>query len=174
MATTFKRIQTLIQKANIKNKWETIDELSEYIRGEKIKDFQTKKGKSTDIENFMKIGTIIKLIRFSEELELMERDPSGEIKLTLQGKKALKSDDNFKSQIKSSVKSLLVDRNAPLNIIIATAKKIQPPEYPDASSIFNNLPSGTDVSEKELRSILFLYALAEGIERKTKVMYISN
>ena len=174
MATTFKRIQTLIHQANNEKKWADSDELAEYVRAQKIKDFQTKKGKSSDIENYMKIATIKRLIRFAEELELIDKASNGELKLTMQGIKALKSDDNYKSQIKSSVKSLLVERNAPLNKIIDTAKKIQPPEYPDASTIFKNLPAGTDVSEKELRSILFLYALAEGINRKTKVMYITS
>ena len=174
MATTFKRIQTLIQKANSKNKWKTIDKLSESIRKLKIKDFQTKKGKSTDIENYMKLGTLRRLINFTAELNLLEKSSTGEIELTLQGKKALLSDENFKRQIKSSVKSLLVNRNAPLTDIIETSKKIQPPEFPDASTIFNYLPASTDISEKELRSILFLYALADGIDRKTKVMYISK
>lgn len=174
MATTFKRIQTLIQQSNKEKSWNDIDDLAEFIRKQKTKEFQTKKGKSTDIENYMKIGTLRKLIRFTVDLELLERDSTGNLKLTLQGKKAMKSDEDYKSQMKSSVKNLLTERNAPLTVIKETAKKIQPPEYPDATTIYNKLPQGTDITEKELRSILFIYALADGIDRKTKVMYISN
>ena len=174
MATTFKRIQTLIQQSNKQKSWNDIDELAEFVREQKIKEFQTKKGKSTDIENYMKMATLRKLIRFTVELELLEQESAGDLKLTLQGKKAIKSDEDYKSQMKSSVKNLLTDRNAPLTVIKDTAKKIHPPEYPDATTIFNKLPKGTDITEKELRSILFIYALADGIDRKTKVMYISN
>ena len=39
MATTFKRIQTLIQQSNKQKSWNDIDELAEFVREQKLKEF---------------------------------------------------------------------------------------------------------------------------------------
>lgn len=174
MATTFKRIQTILLQSDEQKTWSSSDDLVEHIRNKKLREFQTKKGSSVDIDNYMKKSTLGRLIDYALELGLLDKSSDGQIQLSTQGRTAITNDDSYKLQIKSSVKSLLTKRDAPLTTIKSVAKDIRPPEFPDASTIFKNLPSSVNITEKELRSILFLYALAEGIDRKTKVMYITR
>lgn len=173
MATTFRKINLILENINKKNDWDSKDDLSETIRSKKLYEFKVK-GDGSDIDHFMKIKTINKLIELVIELEFVEFiGKTSRIKISEKGTKSLISIDDYKLQLKSSLKSYLDRKNISISEINKTIKKIQLPDVPDISTIYAKLPDSKRISEKELRTAMFMYALAEGIKRNTKVIYVN-
>lgn len=172
MATTFRRINLILENANKRTSWDSKDELSETIRHKKLYEFKVK-GDGTDQEDFMKTKTISRLIDLIVDLDFIENiDDTPGIRITERGVKSLKSTDDYKLQLKSSLKSHLDRKKISISEINDTIKKIQLPDVPDIATIYAKLPDSKRITEKELRTLMFMYALAEGIKRNTKVIYV--
>lgn len=172
MATTFRRINLILEYANKRPSWDSKDELSETIRQKKLLEFKVK-GDGTDQEDFMKTKTISRLIDLIVDLEFIENiDDNPGIRITERGVKSLKSTDDYKLQLKSSLKSHLDRKKISIAEINDTIKKIQLPDVPDIATIYAKLSDSKRITEKELRTIMFMYSLADGITRNTKVIYV--
>jgi len=173
MATTFKKIKTLIEFSKNNNVWNSDNTLAEKLIETRNRDFKTS-GNGFKERDYMKMKTLKKLISFSIELELLEKTGHGdELRITDKGEKALLSEDSYKEQITSSVKNYLDSKRVPLTEIMDTVDKIKLPELPDITTIYNNLKDKSQITEKELRKAMFLLALSEGVDRKIRVIYLN-
>lgn len=173
MATTFKRIKTLIEFSKNNSVWNSDNILASELIQTKNKDFKTS-GNGFKEKDYMKMDTLKKLIGYTIELDLLEKTGQGdELRITDKGKKALLSDDTYKKQITSSVKNYLDTKRVPLTEILDTVDNIKLPELPDITTIYNNLKNKSQITEKELKKAMFLLSLSEGIDRKIKVVYLN-
>lgn len=174
MATTFKRIHIALQQASKRSKWNDEGALAKHIRNQRLRIYKIR-GDGSSIDDYMKEDTIAQLILFMKDLELCKKTRDNILLLTSKGKKCLDSEEKFKRQIRSSVKSFLQSESLPMEVILEEMTKIKLPEVPDARTIFERIKDRDHkVDEKLLRKVLFLYACAEGIERKLRIHYESK
>ena len=171
MATTFLRINLALIQASRRNEWENKQQLAKKIREAKPREFKVR-GDGSSIDHYMKDNSIVQLLDLMIELELLENYAEEKLRLSRKGKNCIKSVEKLKSQVRSSVKSLLQNKRLPLDVIKKEIKKIQLPEVPDAENISERLKKvNHSVSKELLRRLLFLYACADGIKRKMHVHY---
>lgn len=170
MGTTYARIWSAMREATNKTEWDSYAELAHDIREKKLSDFRVR-GEGDNIEDYMRESSIRRLLRFMEELGLILQT-DGSVTLTENAKRSLATEDAYKRQIRSSVKNYLEEHALPLDDILAVIREVQLPEVPDAQTIYTKLVDRDHrVTDDRLRTLLYLYSLADGIERITRVHY---
>ncbi|MFA8436446.1 MAG: hypothetical protein ACEPOZ_18205 [Marinifilaceae bacterium] len=174
MATTFSRLKKLTEIANRQNQWSSKFSLATTIQEEKTYEFKTS-GTGNEAKDYMKADTLKRLTNLAIDLDLLEQDRiSKEVHVSEMGKKAILSNENYKQHIKMSVQNYLKTKKVPIDTILESAEKIKLPKLPDISTIHESLENRNLISEKQLRTAMYLYALADGIERKSKVIYVKK
>ena len=173
MGTTYSRIYTILQKSKIEKGWFEIDDFANSLKKRKLKDFKVR-GEGNSIDDYMKKESIKKLINLMESLSLVKYN-SDKTKMSLseKGKRCLNSEEQYKLDIRSSIKSLLENKdNLPaFSEISNTIQSIKLPNIPDTDTIYEHLKNKEQINLEILRRLLFLFACADGIVRKTSCYY---
>ena len=171
MATTYDRMRIALQKAGEQDSWPNERDLAEAIRTSRPPEFKMR-GDGSSEDDFMKAPSITRLIRFAADLGLIQRSGSNEsVSLTASGRRSLQSDGTYRRQIQSSAKSLLEAKGASLDVLETEINGVALPDVPDADTLFERMEPQVDLTEDDLRRLLFLLACAEGIDRVTRVHY---
>lgn len=173
MAATYDRIMAILQQASRRDTWVSVTELASNLRQRRLSAFRIR-GDGTSIEHFIQQSSMESLLRLCIDLDLLEQDMEGSIKVPGRSLTAIESEEAFARQIRSSVKSYLQNHSAPLETILSVIAKIKLPDVPDAKTIyesFEKLTPKPNLNEDDLRKVLFLLALADGLARKVRVHY---
>jgi hypothetical protein len=161
--------------ANLKRKKFTdIYELSEYVASQKLDAFEVPTSGGGQ-PKFCSPAAVRKTIRFAMRLKLVgEMKEEGEAGcfLTSDGVTAARNEASFANILGSQVITFLNEKGLGIQRIHDIIGKIEPPDVPDADTIFAKGKSGsTGLDEDEFRRILYLLYLCEKLDRRPKYLY---
>jgi hypothetical protein len=140
---------------------------AEYLHKEKLDAFEVPtKGKQ---KKYCGPGTIRKTISVAAKLGLIDNNS---FELTSEGSAAAKSVNNFRSILGAQILGYLDDNKFGIQQVLDTIDSLEPPDLPDATTIFENgKTKETKIDEQEFRKLLYLLYLCEKLDREIKHLY---
>jgi len=174
MSTTYDRVRAGLQHAKRRQSWASLTELITDILERKSPAFR-RSGDGTDRAAYLRPAAIRTVLRWATTFGLLEEDNEGAIRLTDKGLVAAESDDEaFARQIRAAVKSYLESHGLPLDVVLELIDGIMLPDVPDAERIADRAAQRQpppDLSNAELRTLLFMLSCAAGLDRRVRVFY---
>ena len=174
MSTTYERMRAGLQHAKRRRSWASITELITNIQESRSPAFR-RSSDGTDRGIPLKPASIRSALKWGITFGLLEEDSEGTVRLTDKGWTAAESDDDgFARQIRAAVKSHFENHGLPLDVVLELIDGITLPDVPDAETIANRAARRQpppDLSNAELRTLLFMLSRATGLDRRVKVFY---
>lgn len=172
MATTYQRLRKILDVATQETTWESEQTLAKEVRRRRFRAFRLR-GDGKKVEDHMQVASIQRLVRLLNDFGLLRESSDGGVSVSSKGNAASRDDKSFKKRICPDVVSYLKRHGCSLKMLAGVVADIKLPDVPDIETIYERLPTEAtgNLSESELRRLLFLYACADGVARKTRVHY---
>lgn len=173
MGTTYQRIGIVLKLINDRDFW-AIDDLIAAIRAARSRDFKVR-GDGTSDDDYMSAASIGRLVTLIDDLGLTAT-VSKQVFLTAPGRRCAEGGTLMASQIRSSVDSVLESYGIDRARLKKAISKIRLPSVPDAVTLFEGIGSAgpkVSIPLERFRTLLFLSACADGMERVVKVHYVA-
>ncbi|RAS58959.1 hypothetical protein C8D87_11612 [Lentzea atacamensis] len=173
MANNYTRIHYVVRLIDERRVWSSPADVIEAIRQARPVEMKIRGDGSSD-DHYMSARTLGRLIAFLFDLKLIIIAHDGEVSTSREGARAAHDQAVFDLLIKSSVRSLLEQGEAPIEKVLDTIRSIHRPAVPDAKTIHGRLKAknkSIQISLDQFRRLLYLYSKAGGIDRIVRVHY---